>query len=579
MIKKQNMIINKTNRLFRRLNLILFCSSYSKQINVVFSYSLLVCCSLFSAVKSSYILAGNSNASVDNFLFGPGLFHHSVTLPYWHSNIIKIPLFYFLGHFGQSYNIFFIFNALLIILTTVGWLYLLVKIFGHKYQLIIALLLANLVFVSTTFSLQIGYTSVRNIEYPIALAFILVIQKIIKKNVFNTREILLSTIISLLYILVLASDTFFQYTISFSLLLTIIFYLIQSRLKITINIVKAIGLILFTLALADSIKYLISLTGLIIFNYTWPPAISILPYRSLGPSISLATHQFIRLMGANIFNLAVNVANIPYFINFLILIIGTIGLISIILNSGRVLKNKIKVNQSNTIVLMTLACTFFLLFIEYNLSGKVLYLSINNHLTNFHQQRYLSLMPLIIIAGFIWLLNKYYNNYKTLEMSISLILILNILIAFPSVNQHYNQRLNDYKAIPTPLSVKPVAAVLKQYDVHHYLAAYWFGASVKQNSSDQRIQFSPIYNCNYPFNWNARNSWFNLYKSSSSALIIDNNSNDQNLLNCNQKNLRSIYGQPLKIINVHSINNQSSIYIWLYNYDLNTKLMPIPSTH
>lgn len=228
---------------------------------------LLLTVTVYSSYNASNIYSTNSDAIVASYLFGHGFTLHQVTLPLEHSNILKIPLFYIQGHLPYHFTSFMLVNIGLVLLTIGAWAFLLIRLFGRKYEIPILLLLTSLMFTSLSFNLNIVYTTVRNIEYPIALWFIFIIDRLLKELKNSRRQLVLAVIGSLLFGLVLAGDSLFYYAILLPILLVIIWYWIQST-RFTTGMVRAIGLVIATVTGASVTKLIASSSGLITFNST-----------------------------------------------------------------------------------------------------------------------------------------------------------------------------------------------------------------------------------------------------------------------------------------------------------------------
>lgn len=532
---------------------------------------LLIGVTAYTAFNASNYYSTSSDAIVDTYLFGHGFKLHQVILPIEHSNILKIPLFYIQGHLPYHYTSFMLVNMGLVMLTIGLWTFLLIKLFGRKYEIPIIILMSVLMLTSFIFDIYIVETTIRNIEYPIALWFIFIINRLLKNHKNSLRQITLTIISSLLFSLVLAGDNLFYYAILLPILLVIIWCWVQSK-KFNVGMVRAAGLVIATIVVAKAIKFIASASGLVIFsnlglsNHT----ATILHYNAFFPSIGIAIQQLLQVQGSNIFGKAISLHSIYLFFNLIILIIGAIGLLLIIIKSSVKYRRQKTINDSNDFILTVLAVSFFIIFFVYIISGQVATVN-NGVVTDLGQSRYLTIMPLISIVGFIWILRTYYANHKQLLYTFLVLLLIGLVFALKPINSQYSadtQQSNQFRA-----SLADISTILEQNHVKDALTGYWYGASLRFWSHD-KIGFSPIANCNTPYAINARNDWFTSNSNIKTALVIDHTGPDAPFWVCTNSQLINIYGQPIKKFLAIGSKPNTYVHIWIYNYDVREHLLP-----
>ena len=174
------------------------------------SIILLFSTTLYAGLKTSDYFSTNSDALIATQQFSDGVRGNTVALPGDHSNILMVPLLYAQGHLPYHHKSFTAANTALILFTIVAWAVLLVKLFGRAYAVPILLVLSSLEFTSVTFNLSIGNTTFRNIAYPIALAFVMVVGRLINGKRYSRRQLVGLVTVSVLFCLVLAGDSFFN---------------------------------------------------------------------------------------------------------------------------------------------------------------------------------------------------------------------------------------------------------------------------------------------------------------------------------------------------------------------------------
>lgn len=536
------------------------------------SVIILASVTVYSSYYASTYQSTNSDAIVAAYLFGDGFKLHQVVLPVIHSGILKIPLFYIQGHLPYHFTSFVLVNMGLVLLTVAAWAFLLIKLFGRKYELPIVILLATLMLTAIAFNINIAYATVRNIEYPIALWFIFIINRALKKGRQSHKELAATIVGSILFSAVLAGDSLFYYAIILPILLVIIWYWVQSN-KLTTETLKSGGIVALTILGASTIKIIVIFSGLSIFNNlgTSNHTTKILNFNAFFPSAGIALDQLLKVQGANIFGISINSHNLFLFLNLAILVIGVIGLLLIIIKSSIKYRVQKTIENSNDFILTVLAMSFFMTFIIYIFSGQVATVN-NGVVTDLHQLRYLTIMPLISIVGFIWVLKTYYSTHKPLIYISFFLILISSFFALKPINSQYSAYVQNSEHFRA--SLIDISTILEQNHVKEALTGYWYGATLRFWSHNE-INYVPKVGCNTPFNLNARDDWFTANNIAPTALVIDHSGPDAPFWVCSNKQLIDIYGQPSKIQTASGINPNTYVYLWIYNYDVRQKLLPI----
>ena len=537
---------------------------------LVLAIALLLTVTTYAAFHTSYTISTGSDSILATELFSKGLQGHTVILSGVHSNLLMIPLWYIQGHLPYHYTSFTLVNIGLVLVTICAWAYLLIKLFGRKWELLILLLLSTLIFTSVTFNLNIAYTTIRNIEYPIALWFVMIVARLLKQIKYSRKEIALSALGSLLFCIVVAGDSFFSYAILLPLVLVIAWYWIQSR-EFTLNMLKALGLVTGIFIGAALLKILIAATGIIFFSNSYIEASSILPTNELAPSITIALNQLLQLSGATIFGQAVSFHNLAIFINFGLLILGTVGLVVIITKGSRNFRNRKRLVDGNNFVFIAMAVSYFTIFTIYILSGFVVTRLANGQIVSWQNERYISFMPLISIIGFVWLLKNFYKKHGTLLFLMAIILVVCLISSYSNTSSSYKVAAQQENV--SRFSIINIITVLKHNDVHEVLTDYEYGPPIRFWSSNS-INYAPQTGCDNSFPFNVREDWFMPQKGIKSALIIDHSG-----WGCTNEQLVRIYGKPIKRISAPGMTTNSTIDIWIYNYDVRQHLLPFPITN
>lgn len=244
----------------------------------------------------------------------------------------------------------------------------------------------------------------------------------------------------------------------------------------------------------------------------------------------------------------------------MILIISSIGLLLIIVKSSIRYRLQKTINNSNEFIVTVLAISFFLIFFIYVLVGQ-------------EATRYLTIMPLISVVGFIWILKTYYYNHKQLIYTSLVLLLMCLLFAIKPISSQYSTSVQSSKQLRA--SLINVSTILEQNHVKNAITGYWYGASLRFWSHN-KINFTPIVNCNTPLTVNIRKDWFT--SKIKSALVVNRIGNGTAFRGCTDSQLSLIYGQPVKKLLAIGSQPNTYVYIWIYNYNVRQKLLPFSSS-
>lgn len=542
---------------------------------LVFATLLLLAVTILSSTIASNLYSANSDALATTYLFKGSPLHHQIVLSDRHSKILKFPLFYIQGHLPYNYASFTLVNVGLDLITIIAWGFLLIKLFGKKYEIPIILLLSLLVTSSSVFILQITSSTIRNIEFPIALWFIFIISDLLRGIKFTRIKLGAAVLCCILYTLVLAGDNYFEYVVSAPLIVAIAWYWVQSR-KLSAQMTKALGLIVGLVIAASCVKTFLNFVGVFVIDKSTSYVTTFVPFDSLGPSIATASKQLFQIHGAFIFGEPASVHSLPLFINLAILTVSIVGLILIIKKANRSYRKAESLTASNRFIYTTLAICFFTVLFVYILSGQVVQTLSNGRTVDQGLIRYLTFLPLISIFGFVWILKEYYSKHSQLMNLIIVVLIGGIAISFPSVYTNYRTATRPVEASQTNLG--KITSILKEDKVHEALTGFWYGSALRFESQDAIVDI-PITGCNRPHVVDIRKDWYKPQNNIKTALIVDHLGPDAGFWSCSDEQLIEIYGHPAKKQQAVGAFTNTPIEIWTYNYDVRQKLLPLPDTN
>jgi len=529
---------------------------------LVLATLLLVLTSVWAGHKASDAYSTNSNALMLTQLFSKNTQYPAI-LPGPHATLIIIPLVYVQGHLPYHYTSFTLVNIGLVVLTMLAWAYLLIKLFGRKYEVPILVLLSSLIFTSLAFSQSLAYTTIRNIEYPIVLAFVMIVAYLLKGTAFSRKQLALATLGTVLFIITLAGDSFFNYAILLPLAVVIGLYWVQSR-RFTINMVKALGLTIGTFVGATLLKVALEAGGIIHFDYGfWGPQ-TILPVTRIWQSVGVALTETLQMHGAYILGQVINFKNVAVFINFGLMIVGISGLLMILARANRSYRKQDELSSDYSFVLVVMAVSFFVIFLMYAVSGYAIATLPSGQIVSAKNARYISFLPLITAIGLVWILKNYYAKHTLFTVLICLALLTGIVTSYPSIRTAYLSHTQDLELAPPRESVDQIVDILKQNKVTKVTTDYWYGPVVRFWSNES-ILVTPQVGCDASTLANPNNRKFTQQQNQNVALIIDRGNLNYGFWQCSDEQLIELYGAPTKNFEVVGAGANPPVKIWVYN--------------
>jgi hypothetical protein len=527
------------------------------KVTLALSIVLLLLTTAYAGLRANIAYSTDSNAIVSAQLFDKSA-KTPIVVPGPHSNLLVDPLFFIQGHLPYHYTSFTLGNVSLVLITMIAWAFLLIKLFGRKYEIPILLLLSSLILTSVMFSLSLGYTAIRNIQYPVALWFIMIVSDLLRsKRKYTRRQFWLAAIGSVLFSITLGGDSFFIYGLWVPLLAVIGWYWAQSQ-KFSRNMVKAVALLVAVFVGAVLMKAILSATNILDFNYAFQAQNSIIPTRSLGPSIGFALQQLLSLQGGNIFGQVLIMHNLATFVNFGLFLAGLVGLVMILVGANRSYRRKAGIADDNSFVFVTIAACYFAVFWIYVLSGYVITTLPNGQIISVENTRYISFMPLLGTVGVLWLLKNYYSKARALVAVLCAALVICMAVGFSGVNSTYKSGVQ-MELAPSRASIDQIIEIMRQNKVNTVLADYWY-APVLTFWSNNQFGLAAQPTCT-PTSQQAQ---FTHIKGAKAALVIDRGGLNYAFWPCTDQQLMKLYGAPAKKLEVQGVTS-NPVQIWIYN--------------
>ncbi len=548
-------------------------NSISYKIVLLLSIMILLLTTIYAAFNTSNYFSTNSDALIATHQFSHGVNGNTVALPGSHANILMIPVLYLQGHLPYRYKSFTALNIILILSTVLAWAFLMVKLFGREYEIPIVLLLSSLLFASATFNIGIGNTTFRNIALPLSLWFIFIIRDVLIGASTSRKHFYGSLVGSILFCLLLAGDSFFMYSTLLPILVVMVWYWFQSH-KFTPSMWKAVTLIAAVVIGAKLIKLVLAASHMIYFDYTFLNKPTVLPYEHFWASVQVTIRQLMELQGGFIFGLRVDLGSMLAFLNLMILMVGVAGLIIILVRTNRHFKTKKNISVKNDFIIATLAVSYFAILAEYILSGYAVADLGNGRIVDFMNTRYLTLLPLITLIGFVWVLIRYYKRYIMILCSV---LVVGIITYYPTISSMYRIQ-GQIKPVPSKTSINQIIGYLSANKVDTVITDFWYGPPLRFWSSD-RIHYAPLIKCNKPIPFDSRQDWYVARKGIKTALIIDRGGLNFGYWSCTDQDLIRMYGEPASKTEAEGIGTNEPIKIWIYNYDIRERVAPFPTNN
>jgi len=526
---------------------------------LVLSIALLLVTTAYAGLRANIAYSTDSNAIVSAQLFDKTA-KRPIVVPGPHSNLLVDPLFFIQGHLPYHYTSFTIGNVSLVLITMIAWAFLLIKLFGRKYEIPILLLLSSLILTSVIFSLSLGYTAIRNIQYPVALWFVMIVNDLLRSTRrYTRRQFWLAVIGSVLFSITLGGDSFFVYGVLVPLAVVIIWYWAQSQ-KFTRTMVKAAALLVAVFVGAELMKAILSAANILDFNFAFQGQNTIIPTHSLAPSITFALQQLLDLQGGNIFGQVVHLHNLATFVNFGLFLAGLVGLVMVLVRANRSYRLKAGIADDNNFVFVAIAVSYFVVFWIYVLSGYVITTLPNGQIISVQNTRYISFMPLLGTVGIIWLLKNYYSKARALVAVICVVFVISMAVGFSGVNTAYKSGVQ-MELAPSRASINQIIDILHQNDVNTILADYWY-APVLTFWSNSQFGLAAQPTCAPT----GQGHQFTQKKGTKTALIIDRGGLNYAFWNCSDEHIVQTYGTPVKKLEVPGVTS-NPVQIWIYSRD------------
>lgn len=493
----------------------------------------------------------------------PYLFEHlnisDVLFPSEHSNLLKFPLFGLQAILPYDLLFLSLANIGLHFLTFILIAVVMVKMFPKNLAPVILFLISLLLISSPGFvSMMMGNT-IRNIEYPIAMCFMIVISAILLEKIKTKRRLFLAISCIVLYSITVGGDSFFIYTFTLAAsVLTGLYYLIQGKLKPSKQILYALGVIIGSTVFALLLRKLISITGAQLYtaNEFIP---HIIPADHLWPSIVGTAESMLDRLGANIFGQRISPRNAIIFFNFGLIILSLLGIYLIVKSSKKIISKKdVRLMSIYSIILSAIIISFVFIVSDLAIgsSGAII-----------ENTRYLSFLPIASIISILYLFTiiKYQEFSDAVRRITPIIIVCVIILGIPLLRSINSREI--YR--PTVDYTRSIIDILRDNDIDVAISGYWNSSTIRFWSNNE-IMSASVTHCDIPDpRINNKESWYSPSKEAGrSALIVTRTGPDTMSWQCPDSVLENTYGKPSSKVELSSPAASFVNEIWIYNYDL-----------
>lgn len=517
----------------------------------------------YAGVKASATVAYNSDALVSTYLAAEPYQKDGVYLGTAHSNLFKIPILALQGqHF--TYHSFVILNLILLGLTIFGWIILLAAATSWRNLRWYGLGALFLVAGTSAFVPQVIYPTIRNIDYPLMLLFVLAVARFIVQ-----RKWLGLLLYAPIYTVVAASDQFMIYVLMLVMVVVTALAWLQTDKKdqaLRKRILIALAVLVISTAVARFLPALLAKLHVIKLFDEGGTAISSIP--SAWQGVLEATQRLLALLGVDTFNQIFGGRTV---IHLLFLLVAMLAVALFVRRMPRWIRESATSQQSYMLAVLGLSAAAT--FVLYVLSGKW---SLAN------TQRYMTLIPLCLIAALpliasefrTWLdqaklVSAYQKKALLQSRGLAVVLVLVYVAGFGILARGAQ---HDYAAQAAAAGrqrayYNSVISVAQKEHVQVALTGFW-QASPLEFWSDNKIKAVPVLHCNWPMPVLAYAGDYKPDSSKPTMLVVDwyGTGRDGWDICLESKKVDALYGDPAKTYTIQG--PAGPVQLWIYNSDV-----------
>lgn len=471
-----------------------------------------------------------------------------------HTNILKIPFLALQNILPQNIHSYALVSAALVVIMTLLWSYLISSITLRETFPLLTALLTSLVLISPELASTLFMVTIRHIEYPIMLVYLLVIQKYILNKSTPQNNASYWIYATILLSLLIINDKLFLYALVPVLIVFYTYRIVRNEaltnkdsLALT-SVIASVILSKLTLLLLQKFDLLYSASGYINTPVT-------IRSEQLVQSLTNSFEHLLQLMGGNIFGLVIGLTSLFSIAGLAMFVISVVGALAVLLN----LKN-----QRNQFILFSLIGFASMCMVIYIATGSAL--SSGNI-------RYLSGVIVIMITY-----GSIFVTKKVVKMRNLYFLLVTLVVAIGCLGLLKN--LNNYVQIKEPVRADQIRTQ-KTYEELRKRGVKYIVSGGGHHSlwyeSNKYVNIAVLAeSCNQPSPWANHTHWISPANERRTAFLVDQTYPEKASLFCGINQVQKIYGPPLEIVPVtkpNETNKTATTFLLIYNYDIRTKLL------
>lgn len=557
--KRENDMKNKLTRFQRACQL--FCRQNRSKLAllaVILSSLLLLAVSIYAGIQGARVLSSTSDSFVSTYMASDWQPGGTVNLVTQHTALLKFPLLWLQGKIDYNFVNYVFVDVLLVAVTVFAWSYLIYRVFGKSKRGFVMsnLMLSGILLSSTATVTSLASTTNRNIEYPIALIYLILLMGLIK-SWSKLRWIIAAIILALL----VASDFLFLYSLVPALLLVALWLWWANKIDPRKAFYLLSNIIIGTVTGYGCLKVLGALN---VLNLTGRHGGSFLLFKNLPTDIYNAFGDTLRLFGGFFLGSPIKVSYGGEILSFIFVIVCFIAAYQIIRHHNRS-REKTKTPPKDFIPIAMIIWALAL-YAFYILLGQ----ATNDHDAN---SRYLSVLP--FLAVFILIARSRYWRNSSKVILVAFILVGGLMNSF---HGWFSYKDAAYTANQQINLDKEITNYARRNNIQLVLGSYSYGPALRFYSHNHP-EAHPIIKCNDTFYYFSYNNWYKPQKNvKRSAIVIDDyllqtsQQTADSSNTCPQNLLEKDYGKSAQKSLVGQ-DHGKPVYMFTFNYDVRSKLI------
>lgn len=506
---------------------------------------------IWVVVHISYYMSYVGDEFVTTYIFKN--FHlHYIHAAATHTNILKFPVAWLVANTHFTYPVYVLLNFLFVFGSFAFWIYLAGRLFNRKIQGLLAVLFMTFSFCSPILMLNLTEVMIRNIEYPLALWFIVLCVRFIHGSFSRKRLVLPAILLALLVV----HDYFFLYTLAPAMLITTLIYARQTH-RFTGAMRQVIGATLLGVFAGILLGKFIAVSGFMTLIHGYAEPSHVINLEALPAALLLTLKQILQLFGASIFGLNVRLGFAGVFALFGVFCYLLYTVRKIHISADKKLETGLYLIHLN----LLLFATFIIL--SYTLSGLA---SIDNI-------RYLTGLVYIGITYLGWGIYMLGKDFRGIDLLVSGLFVCIMVLSIPQVRNIYIANANYTSLMQSKIQQIVSAASKEHVDILMAPNGY---APVRFYSNGSIHYIVEIISCNAASTSTNNTAWLKDGHAKRVGIIVDYHNPPNTIPPCSPQDMVKTYGKPDSSIAIPSLfrdKGQATMYV--YDSDIRGKLAPI----